>query len=233
MPACADVSHKKEEFSSTTYMSSEQDKDNTKARISKDNSVMKALAVVTEARNPFGGDPSLRSISSGVVADETVNVDIARQVRENILKPMEGKPVEEFVFKKKGQAVTFNCKTQLKIDDDVVTVDPQLLFQRLISAARGNTEPEELKHLFTYELATQSAALFGMDTLIRAANKPQLTTAIWNQFKISRCLSQHVSVESSSLLHHSIYLWFICFPWWSIDELENLHADWITVCFEP
>ena len=45
--------------------------------------------------------------------------------------------------------------------------------------------------------------------------------------------SQHVSVESSSLLHHSIYLWFICFTWWSIDELENLHADRTTVCFEP
>ena len=49
---------------------------------------------------------------------------------------------------------------------------------------------------------------------------------------ISRCRSQHVSVESSSLLHHSIYLWFICFTWWSIDELEN-HADRTTVCFEP
>ena len=50
---------------------------------------------------------------------------------------------------------------------------------------------------------------------------------------ISRCRSQHISVESSSLFHHSIYLWFICFPWWSIDELENLHADRTTVCFEP
>ena len=46
---------------------------------------------------------------------------------------------------------------------------------------------------------------------------------------ISRCRSQHVvSVESSSFFHHSIYPWFICFPWWSIDELENLHGDRIT-----
>ena len=50
---------------------------------------------------------------------------------------------------------------------------------------------------------------------------------------ISRCRSQHVvSVESSSLFHHSIHLWFICFPWWSIDGLGNLHADRTTVCFE-
>ena len=50
---------------------------------------------------------------------------------------------------------------------------------------------------------------------------------------ISRYRPQHVPVESSSLLHHSIYLWSICFPWWSIDELENLHADRTTICFEP
>ena len=50
---------------------------------------------------------------------------------------------------------------------------------------------------------------------------------------ISRCWSQNVSVEPSSLFNHSIYLWFICFPWWFIDELENLHADRTTVCFEP
>ena len=42
---------------------------------------------------------------------------------------------------------------------------------------------------------------------------------------ISRCRSQHaVSIESSSLFHHSTYLWFTCFPWWSTDELDNLHA---------
>ena len=45
---------------------------------------------------------------------------------------------------------------------------------------------------------------------------------------IARCRSQHVvSVESSSLFHHSISLWFICFPWWSIDQLENLQ---LTIC---
>ena len=33
-------------------------------------------------------------------------------------------------------------------------------------------------------------------------------------------VGRNFSVESSSLFHHSIYLWFICFPWWSIDELR-------------
>ena len=38
------------------------------------------------------------------------------------------------------------------------------------------------------------------------------------------CQSPHLC----SLFHHSIYLWFMCFPRWSIDELENLHADQTT-----
>ena len=51
---------------------------------------------------------------------------------------------------------------------------------------------------------------------------------------ISRCRSQHiVSVKSSSLFHHNICLWFICFPWWSIDGWENFLADQTTVCLEP
>ena len=45
--------------------------------------------------------------------------------------------------------------------------------------------------------------------------------------------SQHVSVESSSLFHRGVCLWFVCFSWWSFDELENLHADRTSVCFEP
>ena len=50
---------------------------------------------------------------------------------------------------------------------------------------------------------------------------------------VSRCRSQHVvSVATSSVFHHSLYLWFIWFPWWSI-ELENLHADRTTLYFEP
>ena len=80
-----------------------------------------------------------------MIVDEYVNVDGAKQVGKSILKSMKGNSVEEFVFKKKAQAVTLNCKAQLKIDNEVVTVDPQLLFQRLISAARGNTEQTELE----------------------------------------------------------------------------------------
>ena len=88
------------------YLSSEQHKDSTKARISRDISDMKSLAVFLEARNPFDSDPSLRSISSGVIADESMNVDGAKQVGESILKSMQGKSVEEFVKRHKQSPLT-------------------------------------------------------------------------------------------------------------------------------
>ena len=114
MPAYAEISQGMKEFSNTTYLTSEQHKDSTKARISIDNCDMKALAQFLEARNPFDGDQSLHCISSGVVADETVNVDTAKDIGESHLKSMENKCVEDFTFKKKSQAVTLNCKTQVK-----------------------------------------------------------------------------------------------------------------------
>ena len=64
MPACAELSQDMEEFSNTIYLKSEQNKDSTKARISRDNGDMKALAKFLEARNPFDADKSLPCASS-------------------------------------------------------------------------------------------------------------------------------------------------------------------------
>ena len=72
------------------------------------------------------------------------------------------------------------------------------------------------------KLRSQGQCFFGNEYLAKIFSK----VCAFTQGKDSRCQSQHiVSVESSSLFHHGIYLWFICFPWWTIDELENLHAD--------
>ena len=55
-----------------------------------------------------------------------------------------------------------------------------------------------------------------------------------NRKSPSTVLTAHNSTGNRTFMcNNSIYLWFICFPWWSIDELENLNADRTTVCFEP
>ena len=48
----------------------------------------------------------------------------------------------DYTFKKNEQAITLASKCAIKIDNELVQVDPQILFQRLILAANS---PEDLR----------------------------------------------------------------------------------------
>ena len=124
--------------------------------------------------------------------------------------------------------------------EDFFPVVAKILFLQFVKLADSqvyesfdNKCPDERKNANECTTdPTREEHFAGMQPLSQAPLTP-LTVSQAPLTPFSRCRSQHVSVESSSLLHHNIYLWFICFTWWSIDELENLHADRTTVCFEP
>ena len=89
-----------------------------------------SLHTYLKARNSFSLDiQSLRNIDSGVTAGTTVNVDTAKDVGKNILQSMIGPSKSNYLFKKKSQAVTLGMKSSVKIDDELVHVDLQFLFQ--------------------------------------------------------------------------------------------------------
>jgi hypothetical protein len=50
------------------------------------------------------------------------------------------------------QAVTLGMKSSVKIDGDQIQIDPQLLFQRLVTVVQSS---DELKLAFKYELCMQ------------------------------------------------------------------------------
>lgn len=103
---------------------------------------------------------SLRNISTGVTADPTVNADSAKAVGNTILQSMQGSAVKEFKFKKKDQVVTMDVKVCAKVDGESIQVDPQLLFQRLVTAANGQPDESELSSLFEFEHSTPPPSLF-------------------------------------------------------------------------
>ena len=76
------------------------------------------------------------SIMNGVHANDTVNVDDAKDIGQGILASMTGTFVTEFAFKQSNQAVTLATKSSVKFDGEKIQVDPQLLFQRLIVALK-------------------------------------------------------------------------------------------------
>ena len=75
-----------------------------------------------------------------------------------------GKLLQSIHFRTEDQVVTLNTKLSVKIDGDEVQVNPQLLFQRLITAAKTS---DDLESAFKYELRTHPPALFDSSLLNR------------------------------------------------------------------
>jgi len=176
MPACADVNRAMQELTGVIYNTGEQNKDMAKARQVRDWKDTHVVLKYLQERNPFTSDTSLRSISTGVHAHSTVNVDHVKDVGKVILASMEGKTAAEYSFKRVNQAVTLYMKCAVKIGGVAVQIDPQLLFQGLTVAARATGN---MKDVFKYELCSYPSALFDSTLLLREPQKPVLANAIW------------------------------------------------------
>ena len=81
--------------------------------------------------------------------------------------------------RKKDKAVTMKVRSTVELDGEVVHVDPQLLFQCLITTLVGGNSDTDLETAFSYELCTFPACIIDNDGLLREANKPQLADTIW------------------------------------------------------
>ena len=85
-------------------------------------------------RNPFSDDLALRNITTRVTAEDTINVEDAKAIGTTIVNEMVGKCVVEHSFKKKNQIV-------IMASNNLVNIDPQVHFQRLVTAGMNNEQP--------------------------------------------------------------------------------------------
>ncbi|GFO18891.1 hypothetical protein PoB_004539600 [Plakobranchus ocellatus] len=69
-------------------------------------------------------------------------------------------------------------KASAKVDGEILQVDPQLLFQRLITVANGLSDELDFPSVFEHELSCPPAALFDPSGLLREADKAKLTDAL-------------------------------------------------------
>ena len=201
LPACAETNRAMQEMTDVLqYNSGEQNKDMTNARKQRD-----ILTVLAE-RNPFASNPGLRNIMSGINAHSTVNVDTAKDTGKKILTSMTGQSATDYTFKRNAQAVTLVATSAVKIDNDLVQIDPQLLFQRLILACEG---PDELAAVFRYELCSYPPALFDPSLMMRQPQKPVLADAIWAKLtpdaKTEPSSGAQYVLDGGALLHRVIW----------------------------
>ena len=128
-PAYAEVNRVMQELTGVQRNSSEQNQDLTNTRQERDmKDTFTVLSVMAE-RNPFSPNASLRNIMNGVNAGNAVNVDTVKAIRERMLLSMVGQVTANYTFKRNAQAVTLGSKSSIRIDGEMVQIDPQLLLQ--------------------------------------------------------------------------------------------------------
>ncbi|KAK7111484.1 hypothetical protein V1264_011106 [Littorina saxatilis] len=228
MPACAEMNNAMQEVTRMEYTTSDQHAESGGSRQGKDETDMKSMLKFLLPRNPFTSDGTLRNICTGVTADTTVNVDTAKAVGGAILQSMVGTSVKDFKFKRKNQAVTMDIQTSAKIEGEIIQVDPQLLFQRLVTAASVQPDEFDLPSSFEFELTSPPASLFEPSGLLRESHKSTLVDAIATAVKGETLLpgeedaSEHVILDGGSLLHKV--------PWRKLETFGNIckmYADYI------
>lgn len=221
-PACAEINNAMQELTSVTYATSEQHKDSTKSRMTKDKTDTEDLLQYLAPRNPFSAEPSLRNIATGVTAHPTVNAYQGKAVGQNIMSSMEGQQVGDYTFRRKNQAVTMDAKSSVKIRGEEVHVDPQLLFQRLITAG---VRSDELSEIFKYELCTYPPAIFASRNVMRTANKSSLAIALWSPTIAADVSSDQVQcvLDGGALLHR--IPWTMGTTW---EHICNIYSQYVT-----
>ena len=116
-------------------------------------------------------------LETGKISDSTVNAHQAKLVGDGIILKIIGSSAFTHSFKRVDMVVIMKSKSKVIVDDQVIPVDSQLLFQRLLATAGG--KDSDLESALQYELSTIPASLFGKDGLLKEAHKPQLADAIW------------------------------------------------------
>ena len=107
--------------------------DTTKSRIALNTKHTKELIDFFQQFDPLAiDDTRLRNIVTGVIAAPNVNVDEADVVGEKILSTLYGKKIDEYSFSMKLKVVTMAKMVISVPGGDVVKIDPQALFTRLL-----------------------------------------------------------------------------------------------------
>lgn len=162
------------EYCGISFKKSEQHKDSTDTRQKVDAEALRKLKSYFETHNPFSYH-ELVSIATNVVADDRINVLEAFPKGVNIMSDIYKSKgnFRDLHLKKVNKVLTLQHMIgTLTVQDDVIPIEPNLIFQR-ISLIKAT--PEEKKHFFEYELSPYPQTLFD-ECGFRKNNKSDLYT---------------------------------------------------------
>ena len=116
-PQCSETTQSIFEIAGLSTNITDGHRDLTPSRMQQNAKDIEKILEILLEREPFTmATTQLKSLSTGLYADERVNADRAREVGENILRSMEGHTVAEVLTEKQGQdlSVIHICKNLIR-----------------------------------------------------------------------------------------------------------------------
>lgn len=217
MPVCAEVHEALQEVTGLAITGSgEMHKDLAPARIKRDAKDLQAILDHINESKPFSkNNKELRSLSSGFIADGSLNVDSADTVGTTILASMEGMSVSKHKFSRKAQVSTLASSVYVSVDGEKIEVDPQQLYQRLLVAGIGSIE---IQTLFQYELCSYPTSLFDAKLLMRLADKADPQNGLLK--KVPACVIKECPLRAAYVIDGGAMLQRL--PWPKSTSYANI-----------
>ena len=215
------------EVSGLTVKSSEQHVDMGIARRATDYADCQRFLKWLQQRNPFlYEDTNLHSLSLGLVSGENddVNCDKAEEIGQMIQENLNDMTIPTCKIKRKDQVKSLiTLQNKIKIDGDPISVNPTMLFTRLVAVAQR--EEEDIEDHFSFELTHEPMSLFKKG-LMRKPDKPSLRRAVMKEDKALRRdqLPNDVLfvIDGGALLHRVRWLKDVTF-----DKLCEVYVHYV------
>ncbi|KAE8747077.1 hypothetical protein FOCC_FOCC006215, partial [Frankliniella occidentalis] len=178
LPHCVPLCHNLEAFCGVRSASSEQHVElraSWQVRDSKDRDQFLAWL---EAHPPFEERPQdmLVSLSTGIVADSSINCDMAWEIGFKSMKSMHGQNFADLKLKRKDKVKSLAAMTSnIKIAEEEVTINPNQLLNRIICML--DLSSGSLSDYLEYELSPTAPSLFD-EVSLRKTDKAALAKAI-------------------------------------------------------
>ena len=200
MHRCAEIHNSISSLTKLLHVSSEQHVELGASRKRRDTFDLQKIISWFNDHNPFlVNEPCLKSLSTGLTANEEINCDDAERVGENIQKLLDNLTIEEAKISKKDHIKTLDTpQTGIVIDAKTVYIDPLILFTRLSAIIQREGWVTDY---FKYEPTAEPTSLF-KDGLMRKPVKSSLRNYILKRADGSKT-SSSVScvIDGGALLH--------------------------------
>lgn len=211
-----DVCNVMEEFCNVSYATSEQHVDTRISRISRDEADLEKIRSFFKNYNPFPITDHIMSIFSGVIGDSKINCYKALEVGTILQNNAVGKDFASAKFQRKNKVLPLrSINSSIKVNEETITIDPLLLFQRI---SLNVEQKSHMKEYLQYELAPFPLSIFDEGGMRKCQKN-----SLFDHFK---CLKEVPSLQNSIFVIDGNFL-LQKVQWHQNDDVRTILSQYV------